>query len=163
MRTPRRSGDRERTRVYIRDGRAPVPAKETTSRVMSANRGRDTTPEVSLRRRLTAAGLRGYRLHPKPLRGRPDIVFVASRLAVFVHGCFWHRCPHCNPSMPKTHVDFWTAKFAANVARDRIQVRALKEDGWTVLTFWECQIRDRPADAVGAVRTTLHSLSGRRL
>lgn len=77
--------------MYVRDKRSPVPKSEATSRVMSANRGRDTGPELLLRRALRAAGHRGYRLHYKKAPGRPDISYVSRKIAIFVHGCFWHR------------------------------------------------------------------------
>ena len=77
--------------MYVRDKRSPVPKSEAASRVMSANRGRDTGPELRLRRALWAAGRRGYRLHYKKAPGRPDIAYPSRKIAIFVHGCFWHR------------------------------------------------------------------------
>lgn len=112
------------------------------SEVMSRVRGRDTRPELRVRRALHAAGHR-YRLQARDLPGRPDIVFRGDRVAIFVHGCFWHRhegCPHART--PKSNVDFWTDKFAANVARDRAVMARLKGEGWNVLTIWECHTRD---------------------
>lgn len=79
--------------MYVRDKRSPVPKSEATSRVMSSNRGRDTAPELALRRALWAAGRRGYRLHYKQVPGRPDIAYPTKKIAIFVHGCYWHRCP----------------------------------------------------------------------
>src|SRR5271157_969325 len=105
--------------TYIRDGRAPIPEKEATSRVMSANKGINTHPELVLRRALCNEGLRGYRLHWKKAPGRPDIAFPGKKVAVFVNGCFWHRCPYCHPSFPKSNVEFWTAKFEKNRERDK--------------------------------------------
>ena len=103
---------------FQRDGRAPIPESDKTSKVMSANRGKDTGPEISLRKALWAKGIRGYRVHPKDLPGRPDIVFPRYRLAILVNGCFWHRCPYCTPSTPKSHTDFWNDKFKRNIERD---------------------------------------------
>ncbi|HEV2520009.1 MAG TPA: very short patch repair endonuclease [Thermoplasmata archaeon] len=140
-RTRRTSGGPP-TRSYLRDGRAPLPARETTSRVMSANRGKDTTPELALRRELGRLGIRGYRLHQSSLAGRPDLSFGRKRVAVFVHGCFWHRCPRCDLPLPKTHTAWWQAKFARNRARDEAKERHLAKDGWRVLILWECQIRE---------------------
>lgn len=128
-------------RTYLRDGRAPVPERETTSRTMSAIKAKNTKPELTLRKALWAAGLRGYRLHWKKVPGRPDIAFPGRKLAIFVNGCYWHRCPHCQPSMPKTHTDFWEAKFARNTERDARKVAELQAAGWQVLTIWECQIK----------------------
>lgn len=126
--------------TYIRDGRAPIPKKESTSRVMQANKARDTKPEVALRKALREAGLRGYRLHSKQLPGRPDIAFGKAKVAVFINGCFWHRCPHCDLPLPKSNTDFWKKKFDANVVRDRKKVEALEEAGWRALTIWECEV-----------------------
>lgn len=154
------TGPSER-REYIRDGRAPVPRRELTSRVMSANRGRDTRPEIQLRRQLWAVGLRGYRLHRTGIPGRPDVSFSAQRLAVFVHGCFWHRCPRCDLPLPRTHTNFWRAKFERNRLRDRQKALALTSTGWTVLTLWECEIEEdapRCARKIARLlgRTSLH-------
>jgi len=136
---------------YVRDGRAPVPRTEAISRVMSANRGKDTGPEMALRKALWAAGLRGYRLHWKSVPGRPDIAYPGRKLAIFVHGCYWHRCPHCDLPLPKTNTDFWQAKFERNQARDKRKAEALEEDGWRVLTFWECQIKSDLASCISDV------------
>jgi DNA mismatch endonuclease, patch repair protein len=125
---------------YIRDGRAPVPKKASTSKVMQANKAKDTKPEVLLRKALWKAGLRGYRLHPKQLPGRPDISFAKDRLAVFINGCFWHRCPTCNLPFPKSNTNFWKKKFDNNVTRDQKKIAALEEIGWRTITVWECKI-----------------------
>jgi DNA mismatch endonuclease, patch repair protein len=117
---------------------------EERSARMALVRSRDTKPELRVRRFLHAAGLR-YRLHQRVVTARPDLVFPARRIVVFVHGCIWHR--HPDPACPltrtpKSRIDFWTAKFAENVARDARQLDALEADGWTVLTIWECQTND---------------------
>ena len=117
---------------------------EATRAVMRANRGKDTKPEMIVRRLLHGMGYR-YRLHRKDLPGRPDIVFASRRKVIFVHGCFWHR--HADPSckiarMPKSRLDFWGPKFAANQARDERDVAALEKMGWNVLVVWECGLRD---------------------
>jgi DNA mismatch endonuclease (patch repair protein) len=106
---------------------------------MALVRSRDTKPELRTRRVFHAAGLR-YRLHPRDVAGRPDLVFPTRRLAVFVHGCFWHRHLGCALTRtPKSRVDFWERKFAENVARD-IRVRQhLEAAGWTALVVWECE------------------------
>jgi DNA mismatch endonuclease (patch repair protein) len=133
------------TSTYIRDGRAPIPRLATTSRVMSANRARDTGPERRLRAELWRLGVRGYRAHPSSVLGRPDIAFVRFRIAVFVHGCFWHRCPRCARSAPKTHSEFWNRKFERNAVRDRRVARSLRSQGWRVLVVWEHDIADNPS------------------
>lgn len=109
---------------------------------MARVKGKDTKPEMRLRRALHAAGLR-YRLQAKELAGRPDIVFRQAKLAVFVHGCFWHRHPGCEHArMPKSRLDFWEPKLAANAERDARQQAELAAAGWTVVTLWECETRD---------------------
>lgn len=110
---------------------------------MSRVRGRDTKPELAVRQTAHAMGLR-FRLHRRDLPGRPDLVFPRHRLAIFVHGCFWHRHEGCaKASTPKTRPQFWDAKFAANLRRDREVERQLIEGGWRVGTIWECETKDR--------------------
>jgi DNA mismatch endonuclease (patch repair protein) len=109
---------------------------------MSRIRGKDTKPEIQVRRFLHAAGLR-YRLHVVDLPGKPDLVFPSRRIALFVHGCFWHR--HDDPTcllarMPKSKLDFWGPKLRANVERDNRNATALVAADWRVLIGWECAI-----------------------
>ncbi len=143
------------TRTYLRDGRAPVPSLEATSRVMSANRAKDTGPELALRRELTRLEIRGYRLSPRGVPGRPDLVFQRAMLAVFVHGCFWHRCPSCRLPLPKTHTAWWRAKFERNRRRDGAKERLLRGAGWRVLTLWECEIEEDGRGCAQRVRANL--------
>lgn len=125
---------------YIRDGRAPIPENESTSRLMSKIKGRNTNPELNIRRELWQKRIRGYRLHWKKAPGTPDISFPGKKIAIFINGCFWHRCPNCNPPMPKSHSNFWFNKFQKNVDRDKIKIQQLNENGWRTITLWECQI-----------------------
>jgi DNA mismatch endonuclease (patch repair protein) len=107
--------------------------------MMAAIRGRDTLPEMRVRRYLHATGLR-FRLHSRALPGKPDLVLPQHRVAVFVHGCFWHRhhgCPYA--TTPSTRESFWSAKFAANVARDARNASDVLAAGWTSLVIWECE------------------------
>lgn len=140
---------------YLRDGRSPIPLKETTSRVMSANKAKNTTPEIELRKLLSRENIRGYRLNWKKAVGRPDIAFPKQKIAIFVNGCFWHRCPYCKPRLPKTHRNFWEQKFAKNKSRDKEKVATLRKDGWRVLTIWECQIKKHPNQSVAKVKKVL--------
>lgn len=107
---------------------------------MSRIRGRDTKPELLVRRGLHGRGFR-YRLHRRDLPGSPDLVFPGRRAVVFVHGCFWHGhgCPMCKA--PATRPEFWASKTAANRARDLAAVKRLGEAGWRVLVVWECALR----------------------
>jgi DNA mismatch endonuclease (patch repair protein) len=116
-----------------------IVSPQTRSRMMASIRGADTAPELLVRAYLHRAGLR-FHVHVRQLPGTPDIVFPNRKLAVFVHGCFWHRhvgCPYC--TTPATRPDFWARKFEANRARDRRNVEQLHQIGWAVLTVWECQ------------------------
>jgi len=116
---------------------------EARSRLMSKVRGKDTAPEMAVRRFLHAAGLR-YRLHDRTLPGRPDLVFKSRRVAVFVHGCFWHQhvgCPRAK--LPTTRASFWRQKMETNAARDRRSIRRLRSMGWRALVVWECEIGER--------------------
>jgi DNA mismatch endonuclease (patch repair protein) len=114
----------------------------TRSRMMSAIKGKDSLPEILVRRHLFRGGLR-FRLHVKGLPGRPDIVLRRFGAIVFVHGCFWHRHPHCRfATTPDTRQEFWLEKFKANVARDTAQMAQLEKLGWKVHVIWECESRD---------------------
>jgi len=136
-------------------GPAPEPTSDAVSRSMKGNRGRDTKPELELRRLLRKAGFPGYRLHWKKAPGRPDIAFPGRKVAIFVNGCFWHRCPHCRPSAPKAHADFWQRKFELNAERDARKEHELTLAGWTVVTVWECELRDDPGQALQRVTSKL--------
>ncbi len=129
---------------------------------MRANRSRDTGPERRMRSALREAGLAGYRLDWRAAPGRPDIAYPGRMIAVFVHGCFWHRCPRCNPPNPRSHSEFWARKFQLNVERDARTRAALEAAGWLVLVTWECDIRQRLPDAVARVREALAQRPGRR-
>ena len=118
------------------------------SAVMRRVKGRDTKPEMIVRRALTRLGAR-YRLHRKDLPGSPDVVMPGRRLAIFVHGCFWHGhdCPR-GARVPKQNQDYWIAKVGRNRARDTGACDALTAMGWRVETIWECELKD--ADALEA-------------
>lgn len=114
---------------------------EQRSRTMRAVRARDTGPEMAVRRFLHVAGLR-YRVHDRTLPGEPDLVFPSRRIALFVHGCFWHQHPGCSAAeRPRTHLDYWTRKLDGNVERDRRCKAELDAAGWTVMVIWECETR----------------------
>lgn len=117
--------------------------------MMAGIRGRDTLPEMRVRRFLHAAGLR-FRLHSRRLPGRPDVVLPRYKAAVFVHGCFWHRHPGCPyATTPSTRETFWSSKFEANVARDARNANDARVAGWTPLVIWECETaREEALDAL---------------
>ena len=118
------------------------------SEIMSRIRGRDTEPEMIVRRIAHGLGYR-FRLHRKDLPGSPDLVFLRHRAVIMVHGCFWHRHPGCkHASSPKTRVRFWKDKFVGNVVRDRRNEKTLSELGWRLMVIWECETRDHEAVAL---------------
>lgn len=115
---------------------------QTRSRMMAGIRAKDTDPELVVRRYLHATGLR-FRLHAGDLPGRPDIIFARARVALFVHGCFWHRHPGCRfATTPATRRAFWDDKFRRNVERDQRKACELAGLGWKVLTIWECEVHN---------------------
>jgi DNA mismatch endonuclease Vsr len=109
---------------------------------MKSNKGRGTSPELKVRAILREIGFPGYRLNWAKAPGKPDIAYPGRKIAIFVNGCFWHRCPHCHPSMPAAHRDYWEEKFARNVERDRRELAELESEGWTVEVIWECELKD---------------------
>ena len=119
-----------------------VFSPEKRSSVMRQVKGRDTSPELKVRRALTRLGAR-YRLHRRDLPGAPDIVMPGRRLAIFVHGCFWHGhdCAR-GARVPKQNRDYWVAKVGRNVARDARSREALAALGWRAETIWECDLKD---------------------
>jgi DNA mismatch endonuclease (patch repair protein) len=123
---------------------------------MQANRGRDTSPELLVRRLLHARGLR-YRVHYRPAgmkRRSIDVAFTRQRLAVFVDGCFWHQCPE-HFVAPKSHSTFWDQKIKSNCARDRETTALLERSGWAVLRFWEHDAPENVADSIIASLSAL--------
>lgn len=127
-----------------------VVNSETRSRMMSGIRGKNTRPELALRKALHVRGFR-YRLHGQRVRGRPDLVFSRYRAVVFVHGCFWHRHEGCRyATTPATRPAFWQAKFTSNVRRDREVRSLLANEGWRVAIVWECSLRRQERVAITA-------------
>ncbi len=117
------------------------------SRMMSRIQGKDTQPEMTVRRRLHAAGFR-YRLHVRSLPGRPDLILPKYSAVCLIHGCYWHRHPGCPyATTPATRTEFWQEKFRSNVERDGRQRRQLQNMGWRVAVIWECALKQKGADA----------------
>lgn len=111
---------------------------------MSRIRAKNTKAEVAVRRVAHRLGYR-FRLHRADFPGKPDLVFPSRKSVIFVHGCFWHR--HPNPScknsvLPKSHIEYWHPKLERNQMRDALDQAALENDGWRILIFWECELRD---------------------
>ena len=129
---------------------ADVLTPEQRRRNMRNIKGKDTKPEMILRRALHARGLR-FRLHRRDLPGCPDLVFPKYRVALFVHGCFWHRHGCRYTTTPATRKDFWEQKFSDNVARDRKNLDKLQKAGWRVYIVWECQLKGKEKKNIDVV------------
>ena len=113
------------------------------SDIMRAVKRANTAPEIIVRQVLHALGLR-FRLHRRDLPGSPDVVLPRFRTVIFVHGCFWHRHPDCRyTTTPKTRLEYWLPKFAANIERDLRKEAQLQALGWRVLLVWECETKQR--------------------
>lgn len=125
----------------------------TRSQNMARIKGKNTSPELAVRKGLSARGLR-YRLQYRTPGGRADLAMPAKRFALFIDGCFWHGCPE-HYVRPRSREEFWTAKLQENVARDRRQVAALAEAGWTVVRIWEHEVVEAPSVVVDKVLTAL--------
>jgi len=120
--------------------------KEVRSRNMAAIKGKNTKPELFVRRLLYSNGYR-YRLHRNNLPGKPDILLKKHNTVIFVHGCFWHQHPGCKyASKPKSNIKFWRKKLGLNVKRDGENIRKLKEIGYNVLIIWECETDNKNKD-----------------
>lgn len=120
-------------------GRAPKSSSGGTTRSMKSNRSSGTKPELILSKLLRK------KIQKSKLPGSPDFVFPRKRLVVFVHGCFWHRCPDCNFELPKKNRAFWDRKFRRNAERDKLVKRELETMGWRVLEVWEHELRKDPS------------------
>ena len=119
-------------------------SEKKRSEVMSRIRSEDTKPERIVRRLLTEMGCR-YRLNVKTFPGKPDIVLKKYNAIIFVHGCFWHLCPHCREGrIPATRWEYWEEKLLNNKRRDQSNIRKLRRQGWKVLRLWECDVEKKP-------------------
>lgn len=140
---------------YKRDKRSPKAKNENVSKVMSANRAKNSNPEKVVRQALRLNELRGYRINYKKLPGTPDIAFTRKKVAIFVHGCYWHRCPYCNLQIPKNNTEFWINKFKKNIERDERKKLALQSQGWEVIILWECEIKRNLTNKIEDIKKTL--------
>ena len=147
------------------DDEALVKRRADSRKSLQGNKRAGTKPELLVRQRLREAGLPGYRLQWKQAPGRPDIAYPGRKVAIFVNGCFWHRCPLCQPPVPKRNREFWEAKFARNVERDAQALAALEEQDWTAIVIWECELKRGSIDAtmervIGQVRAAQRPRGG---
>ncbi len=117
-------------------------SKSERSAIMAKIKSRDTTPEMTVRRLVHSFGFR-YRLHQKDLPGKPDLVFRSRKKVIFVHGCFWHGHSCTSGSnQPSSNIEYWKNKLYRNKAKDKKDIKALKQMGWEVLVLWECEIKN---------------------
>lgn len=138
---------------------ADVHSKATRSYNMSRIRSANTRPELLVRKFLHAHGYR-YKLHDKGLPGKPDIVLPKYRTVIFIHGCFWHGHANCKYyKVPQTRTQWWLNKIYTNKANDAKAVKALKKEGWHIITIWECRLK--PAKADKTLTTLITKLSSR--
>ena len=127
---------------------ADTRSKEQRSRIMAAVHSKNTSSELLVRRFLWSNGVR-YRIHFADLPGKPDIVLPRCKLAIFVHGCFWHGHENCSLGrLPKSRVDYWKSKIATNKKRDRSVRMKLGSEGWRILVIWHCQLRTKKAASI---------------
>ncbi|MDZ5698646.1 DNA mismatch endonuclease Vsr [Chelativorans sp. M5D2P16] len=144
--------------LNLERGAMDIVSQEKRSAMMARVRGKDTQPELRVRRVAHALGFR-HRLHRRDLPGSPDLVFPRLRKVILVHGCYWHRHRNCRFAYtPKSNTEFWERKFRANQERDRRALSELTELGWDTLVIWECEtedlehLRERVASHLGGVR-----------
>lgn len=128
------------------------------SRIMAAVKGKDTKPELLVRKYLWSHGVR-YRVHSRYLPGKPDIAVLSRKTAIFVNGCLWHGHEGCSRSkLPKSRTDYWKTKVDRNKSRDHLIGQELEKAGWRTLVVWECQLRTQKA-ALNTLPTILDSLN----
>ena len=130
---------------------SPAASSPAVRASMIGNRIAQSRPETTLQQALVRLGLTHFAVHC-PLPGTPDIAFEEEKVAVFVHGCYWHRCPYCSPHFPASNQDYWAAKFARNKARDRAVRKELRTMDWVVVIVWECKVLRNPVRQARRVR-----------
>lgn len=152
--------DAIRKPAYREVGETDCFTPEKRSEVMSRVRSENTSPEIKVRRTLHRMGYR-FRLHRRDLPGSPDVVLPKHRIALFVHGCFWHRHPGCRrATVPKKNSEFWVAKLERNTQRDEQAQRELRELGWNVVVIWECEVPRRTELLEARLEELLHRAAG---
>ena len=140
--------------------KAGVPSNASVRASMKANRSKGTALEQRLAVALAAKGLTGYVANDRMLAGSPDFSYRDEKVAVFVNGCFWHRCPYCNPNFPKSNQDYWSAKFERNRLRDRRNRSDLRSMGWLPIVVWECKVAKNVSRVVSRIQKTLECSNG---
>ena len=139
---------------------SPPASMSSTQASMRGNISKNTVPERKLAALLDTRDLTGYIANDHRLPGSPDIVFPDDRVAVFVNGCYWHRCPYCSPNVPKTNQDYWSAKFQRNKLRDAENRSELRAAGWSPVVIWECVLSKSPGRVAARIRRKLELARG---
>ena len=134
----------------------PEPLNDGTTKSMKSNKRKDTSLELTVRKALREAGHSGYRLQWK-VPGRPDIAYPGKKVAIFLNGCFWHRCPRCNFNTPKHNSGYWAEKFRKNIERDDKNHAELEAMGWIFIVIWECDIKNDLEESVKKIVDVLIS------
>lgn len=129
--------------------------KATRSRIMAAIKGKNTSPEMKVRRLLWGMGNR-YRIHDRTVHGTPDISIKKKKVAIFIDGCFWHGCGNCYRE-PKSNVNYWREKIVKNKKRRKAVLESLRKEQWTVMQFWEHEISPSPEIVAGKINSMLMS------
>jgi DNA mismatch endonuclease (patch repair protein) len=141
-------------RELLEDGRFKDVPEGNARRMKAIRATGNKSTELRLRALLVRAGVRGWKLRPEGLPGKPDFLFPEARVIVFVDGCFWHGCPRCG-NVPSVNRPYWAAKISGNMARDKERTRALRRQGYRVLRLWEHELRERPERCVERIRVLL--------
>lgn len=136
---------------------APPASSPAIRTSMQGNKSLKTKPEFILKNVLKKAGLRSFLTNYKELPGTPDFAFPDAKLAIFLHGCFWHRCPYCNPHFPNSNQEYWSAKFARNKRRDARVRSELRAQGWRPMVVWECKLKKNPYKILYRIRKALEN------
>jgi len=131
---------------------------EDRKKTMQAVKGKGTSLERRLFSILAAMGLKGWKKNVSEVAGKPDVVFDAKRVAIFINGCFWHGCPHCRRKLPETNREYWKRKIRRNITLAKFNNQKLLNDRWTVLRIWEHEMRN-PADVDKIKSEIRHALS----
>lgn len=137
---------------------ADIVKSEKRSQMMAGIKGKNTKPELIIRKELFRRGFR-YRLHDRTLPGKPDIILPKYKTVIFVNGCFWHKHDCKLFKWPKSRPDFWREKILGNVERDKKNLVLLKSNGWNTITIWECALKGKSDDAIsGEIDKVIESL-----
>lgn len=140
-------------RIYLPP--SPLATSETTKSSMQGNKSSNTKSEQLLAQLFHNSGLNSFLTNNKNLPGTPDFSFEDFKIAIFIHGCFWHRCPYCAPHFPNTNQHYWSAKFLRNKLRDQQNKSKLRSLGWRPIVIWECKLKRNPAKVICRVKKTI--------